>query len=64
MSKGRDSYVRRHYGTRQGRRTYTWSVVVNGETIAKSARSYTSSRAIDRAILKVRTMLGWVEAAA
>lgn len=56
-----DTYVRRHYGTRLGRNRFTWKVVMNGEVVAKSAKSYGTVQALDDAIRKVTRLLGCVE---
>lgn len=55
-----DTYVRRHYGRRNGKNAFTWRVVADGEVIAKSARSYATAKALDAAIARVRRLLGFV----
>lgn len=56
-----DTYVNRHYGTRLGRNCFTWKVVIDGEVVAKSGRSYRTEAALDAAIERVSKLLAMVE---
>lgn len=55
-----DTRVNRSYRTRNGRNVFTWRVFYRGELIARSARSYQSTLALNESIVRTRKLLAAV----